>query len=88
MGWAVSSFDLRAEVPIIFKSYWLALRIGFAKLFAATVFRAIGRGLVPRRASGLRMESRSSEGRAGVNARARPHPKRGARERAAPHAIQ
>jgi len=33
MGWAVNSFGLRYEVPIIFKSYWLWLHIGFAKLF-------------------------------------------------------
>ncbi len=35
MGWAVSTFELKAEVPIIFKSYWLWLHIGFAKGFAA-----------------------------------------------------
>jgi len=35
MGWAVMTFGLKAEVPIIFKSYWLGLHIGFAKLFAA-----------------------------------------------------
>jgi ABC-type transport system involved in cytochrome c biogenesis permease subunit len=33
MGWAVNTFGLRYEVPIIFKSYWLWLHIGFAKLF-------------------------------------------------------
>jgi ABC-type transport system involved in cytochrome c biogenesis permease subunit len=36
MGWGVSSFDVKTEVPIIFKSYWLFLHIGFAKAFAAT----------------------------------------------------
>jgi ABC-type transport system involved in cytochrome c biogenesis permease subunit len=40
MGWAVSSFELRREVPIIFKSWWLALHIGFAKLFFATILLA------------------------------------------------
>jgi len=40
MGAAVSTFDLKAEVPIIFKSWWLALHIGFAKLFAATLILA------------------------------------------------
>ena len=40
MGWAVSTFDLRGEVPIIFKSYWLWLHIGFAKLFAASTILA------------------------------------------------
>ncbi len=40
MGWAVSTFELRAEVPIIFKSYWLWLHIGFAKGFAACTFIA------------------------------------------------
>lgn len=40
MGWAVSTFGLKAEVPIIFKSWWLALHIGFAKLFAATIVLA------------------------------------------------
>lgn len=33
MGWAVSAFGVRQEVPIIFKSAWLWLHIGFAKLF-------------------------------------------------------
>ena len=33
MGWAVSAFEVRQEVPIIFKSVWLWLHIGFAKLF-------------------------------------------------------
>jgi cytochrome c-type biogenesis protein CcsB len=40
MGWSVSTFELKAEVPIIFKSYWLALHVGFAKLFGATVILA------------------------------------------------
>lgn len=42
MGWAVSTFELRAEVPIIFKSYWLWLHIGFAKAFGACTFIAAG----------------------------------------------
>ncbi|HEY6009510.1 MAG TPA: cytochrome c biogenesis protein CcsA [Geobacteraceae bacterium] len=36
MGWAASGFGVRQEVPIIFKSWWLFLHIGFAKGFAAT----------------------------------------------------
>ncbi len=40
MGWAVSSFEVKKEVPIIFKSYWLFLHIAFAKAFAATVILA------------------------------------------------
>jgi ABC-type transport system involved in cytochrome c biogenesis permease subunit len=40
MGWAVATFELRAEVPIIFKSYWLWLHIGFAKAFAACTLLA------------------------------------------------
>jgi ABC-type transport system involved in cytochrome c biogenesis permease subunit len=42
MGWAVSAYGLKYEVPIIFKSYWLLLHIGFAKAFAATVLLAAG----------------------------------------------
>ncbi len=42
MGWAVSAYGLKYEVPIIFKSYWLLLHIGFAKAFAATVVLAAG----------------------------------------------
>ncbi|WP_242392766.1 cytochrome c biogenesis protein CcsA [Anaeromyxobacter oryzisoli] len=37
MGWALTSFDVRYTLPIIFRSYWLYLHIGFAKLFAATI---------------------------------------------------
>jgi ABC-type transport system involved in cytochrome c biogenesis permease subunit len=37
MGWAVSTFELKREVPIIFKSWWLVLHIGFAKLFFAAI---------------------------------------------------
>ena len=38
MGWAVDTFGVRNEVPIIFRSYWLFIHIGFAKLYgAATV---------------------------------------------------
>jgi len=40
MGWAVSTFELKREVPIIFKSWWLVLHIGFAKLFFATILLA------------------------------------------------
>ena len=40
LGWAVSAYGLKYEVPIIFKSYWLLLHIGFAKAFAATVVLA------------------------------------------------
>jgi cytochrome c-type biogenesis protein CcsB len=37
MGWAVTTFDVKREVPIIFKSWWLVLHIGFAKLFFAAI---------------------------------------------------
>jgi ABC-type transport system involved in cytochrome c biogenesis permease subunit len=37
LGWAVSSFGVKQEVPIIFKSWWLFLHIGFAKLFFAAI---------------------------------------------------
>jgi len=40
MGWAVTTFDVKREVPIIFKSWWLVLHIGFAKLFFATILLA------------------------------------------------
>ncbi len=40
MGWAVSTFEVRREVPIIFKSWWLFLHIGFAKLFFAAILLA------------------------------------------------
>ncbi len=40
LGWAVSAFGLKQEVPIIFKSWWLFLHIGFAKLFFATILLA------------------------------------------------
>jgi len=40
MGFAVMTFELKSDVPIIFKSYWLWLHIGFAKLFAATIVLA------------------------------------------------
>jgi ABC-type transport system involved in cytochrome c biogenesis permease subunit len=42
MGWGVSTFGLRNEVPIIFKSYWLWLHIGFAKAYAATLVISAG----------------------------------------------
>jgi ABC-type transport system involved in cytochrome c biogenesis permease subunit len=37
MGWALTSYDVRYQLPIIFRSYWLYLHIGFAKLFAASI---------------------------------------------------
>jgi cytochrome c-type biogenesis protein CcsB len=40
MGWGVMTFELKREVPIIFKSWWLVLHIGFAKLFFATILLA------------------------------------------------
>lgn len=41
MGWAVDTMGVRNEVPIIFRSYWLWLHIGFAKLYgAATILAA------------------------------------------------
>ncbi|MBI5507283.1 MAG: cytochrome c biogenesis protein CcsA [Deltaproteobacteria bacterium] len=40
LGLSVDSFALKSEVPIIFKSYWLYLHIGFAKLFGATTILA------------------------------------------------
>src|SRR5512140_260298 len=40
LGLAIDTRGLKADVPIIFKSYWLALHIGFAKLFAATILLA------------------------------------------------
>lgn len=40
LGWAVSAYDVKQEVPIIFKSYWLWLHIGFAKLFGGSVLLA------------------------------------------------
>ena len=42
MGWAVSAFGVKGEVPIIFKSYWLFLHIGFAKAFGASLIIAAG----------------------------------------------
>ncbi len=40
MGFGLGTFEARHEVPIIFKSWWLVLHIGFAKLFGATIFLA------------------------------------------------
>jgi ABC-type transport system involved in cytochrome c biogenesis permease subunit len=40
MGWAVTTFGVKREVPIIFKSWWLVLHIGFAKLFFAAILLA------------------------------------------------
>ena len=45
MGWAVNSFGIKYEVPIIFKSYWLWLHIGFAKLFFVFALLAATAGL-------------------------------------------
>ncbi len=42
MGAAVSTFGLRNEAPIIFKSWWLVLHIGFGKLFGASALLAGG----------------------------------------------
>jgi cytochrome c-type biogenesis protein CcsB len=42
MGWSVSTFGVKGEVPIIFKSYWLFLHIGFAKAFGASLIIATG----------------------------------------------
>jgi ABC-type transport system involved in cytochrome c biogenesis permease subunit len=42
MGAAVSTFGVRNQAPIIFKSYWLVLHIGFGKLFAASALFAAG----------------------------------------------
>ena len=40
MGVAVDTFGVRNEVPIIFRSTWLYLHIGFAKLYGATTILA------------------------------------------------
>jgi ABC-type transport system involved in cytochrome c biogenesis permease subunit len=40
MGFAVTAFDLKYEVPIIFKSYWLFLHILFAKVYGVAVLLA------------------------------------------------
>ena len=40
MGWAVDTYGVRNEVPVIFRSYWLYLHIGFAKLFGGTTVLA------------------------------------------------
>lgn len=42
MGFGVATFDLKGEVPIIFRSTWLWLHVGFAKLFAVCSFIATG----------------------------------------------
>ncbi len=42
MGLAVSTFEVKNEVPIIFKSYWLWLHVGFANAFSACTFLASG----------------------------------------------
>jgi ABC-type transport system involved in cytochrome c biogenesis permease subunit len=52
MGWALTTFEVRYTLPIIFRSYWLFLHIGFAKLFAATILLSAACGaayLVKRR---------------------------------------
>lgn len=40
LGWAVDTMGVKHEVPIIFKSYWLWLHIGFAKLYGAATIMA------------------------------------------------
>ena len=40
MGWAVMTFGLKNEVPIIFKSYWLALHIGVGPAFVVCALLA------------------------------------------------
>jgi len=40
MGWAVTNFAVKREVPIIFKSWWLVLHIGFGKLFFSAILLA------------------------------------------------
>jgi hypothetical protein len=40
LGWASGSFGLKKDVPIIFKSGWLFLHIGFADLFFAAIVLA------------------------------------------------
>jgi ABC-type transport system involved in cytochrome c biogenesis permease subunit len=42
LGFGVSTFDLKAEVPIIFKSTWLWVHVGFAKLFGVSALLASG----------------------------------------------
>jgi ABC-type transport system involved in cytochrome c biogenesis permease subunit len=64
MGWAVNSFGLRYEVPIIFKSYWLWLHIGFAKLFFVFALLAAAAGLaylLSERFGGLRTKLPGNE---------------------------
>jgi ABC-type transport system involved in cytochrome c biogenesis permease subunit len=45
MGLAVDTFGLRNEVPIIFKSVWLYLHIGFAKAFGGATLLAAASAL-------------------------------------------
>ncbi|MHB0968492.1 MAG: cytochrome c biogenesis protein CcsA [Thermoanaerobaculia bacterium] len=40
MGFAATAFDVKYEIPIIFKSYWLFLHILFAKAFGTSVLLA------------------------------------------------
>lgn len=40
LGWACGSFGLKKDVPIIFKSGWLFVHIGFADLFFAAILLA------------------------------------------------
>jgi ABC-type transport system involved in cytochrome c biogenesis permease subunit len=42
MGFGVATFELKSEVPIIFRSAWLWLHVGFAKLFAVCAAIATG----------------------------------------------
>ena len=45
LGWAVDTFGVRNEVPVIFKSFWLYLHIGFAKAFGAATLLAAAAAL-------------------------------------------
>lgn len=42
MGWGLTNMGVQYTLPIIFRSTWLYLHIGFAKLFAATIFLSAG----------------------------------------------
>jgi cytochrome c-type biogenesis protein CcsB len=45
LGWALDTFGVRNEVPVIFKSFWLYLHIGFAKAFGAATLLATAAAL-------------------------------------------
>lgn len=42
MGLSVDTFELKKDVPIIFRSYWLYLHVLFAKAFGASVIISAG----------------------------------------------